>query len=55
MTFVVDDFAQYIVIAAVRVVFPWSTCPIVPTLICGFVLSNFALAIFVFLLHESLY
>jgi hypothetical protein len=33
------------VIAAVSDVFPWSTCPIVPTLQCGFVLSNFALAI----------
>ena len=33
------------VIAAVNVVFPWSTCPIVPTFTCGFVRSNFALAI----------
>lgn len=29
-----------LVIAAVKVVFPWSTWPIVPTLQCGFVLSN---------------
>src|SRR5512138_655631 len=29
--------------AAVSVVFPWSTCPIVPTFTCGFVRSNFAL------------
>src|SRR5574337_672515 len=36
--------AQYFVIAAVRVVFPWSTCPIVPTFTCGFVRSNFSLA-----------
>src|SRR5437763_6703430 len=34
-----------VVIAAVSVVFPWSTCPIVPTLTCGFVRSNFAFAI----------
>src|ERR1041384_7301162 len=31
--------------AAVNVVFPWSTCPIVPTFTCGLVRSNFALAI----------
>ena len=31
-------------IAAVSVVFPWSTCPIVPTFTCGFVRSNLALA-----------
>ncbi len=28
--------ANTLVIAAVSVVFPWSTCPIVPTLQCGF-------------------
>src|SRR5205809_4178426 len=33
-----------LVIAAVRVVLPWSTWPIVPTFTCGFVRSNFALA-----------
>ncbi len=33
------------VIAAVRVVLPWSMCPIVPTLTWGFVRSNFFLAI----------
>jgi len=33
------------VIAAVYVVFPWSTCPIVPTFTCGFVRSNFSLDI----------
>jgi len=33
------------VIAAVNVVFPWSMCPIVPTLQCGFVRSNFCFAI----------
>src|SRR5215813_15197354 len=37
--------ASTFVIAAVSVVFPWSTCPIVPTLQCGFVRSNFAFAI----------
>src|SRR5678816_3599689 len=33
--------------AAVNVVLPWSTWPIVPTFTCGFVRSNFALAIVV--------
>src|SRR6266516_4445820 len=33
-----------LVIAAVRVVLPWSTWPIVPTFTCGFVRSNLALA-----------
>jgi hypothetical protein len=31
------------VIAAVNDVFPWSTCPIVPTFTCGFDRSNFSL------------
>jgi hypothetical protein len=35
------------VIAAVNVVFPWSTCPIVPTFTCGFFRSNFPLAMLV--------
>src|SRR5215208_3929182 len=38
--------AKVLVIAAVSVVLPWSTCPIVPTFTCGLVRSNFALAIF---------
>ena len=33
------------VIAAVKVVLPWSTCPMVPMLQCGFDLSNLAFAI----------
>ena len=33
------------VIAAVSVVLPWSTCPMVPTFTWGLVRSNFALAI----------
>ena len=33
------------VIAAVNVVLPWSTCPIVPILTCGLFLSNLAFAI----------
>src|SRR5687768_5182226 len=33
------------VIAAVKVVLPWSMCPIVPMFTCGFVRSNFAFAI----------
>src|SRR5438067_9862613 len=34
-----------LVSAAVNVVLPWSTCPIVPTLQCGFFRSNFCFAI----------
>src|SRR5262249_17923689 len=34
--------ASTLVIAAVSVVLPWSTCPIVPTLQCGLFRSNFA-------------
>src|SRR5579883_1574661 len=37
--------ASVLVIAAVSVVLPWSTCPIVPTFTCGFVRSNFFFAI----------
>ena len=33
------------VIAAVSVVLPWSTCPIVPTFTCGLVRSNLPFAI----------
>src|SRR4051794_677399 len=36
--------ARYFVIAAVRLVLPWSMWPIVPMLTCGFVRSNFFLA-----------
>ncbi len=35
--------AMTLVMAAVSVVLPWSTCPIVPTLTCGFLRSNLAL------------
>src|SRR3954462_8496188 len=38
-------FASTFVIAAVSVVLPWSMCPMVPTLRCGFVRANFCLAI----------
>src|SRR6266850_8120221 len=41
--------AETLVRAAVNVVFPWSTWPIVPTFTCGLVRSNFAFAIVVFL------
>src|SRR5437867_12088940 len=37
--------AETLVNAAVSVVLPWSTCPIVPTFTWGLVRSNFALAI----------
>src|SRR3954454_11911158 len=36
--------AEIFVRAAVNVVLPWSTWPIVPTFTCGFVRSNFSLA-----------
>src|SRR5215213_9366147 len=44
--------ANTFVIAAVSVVFPWSTCPIVPTFTCGFVRSNLALAISFFFVPQ---
>src|SRR5688572_33262511 len=54
-TLFASPFAAWIVvIAAVSVVFPWSTCPIVPTFTCGFVRSNFALAIYRFPLRLDL-
>src|SRR6188508_1567278 len=37
--------ARYLLIAAVRLVLPWSMWPIVPMLTCGLVRSNFFLAI----------
>src|SRR5512140_3555872 len=37
-------FDRTVVIAAVRVVLPWSTCPIVPTFTCGLVRSNLLFA-----------
>src|SRR3954452_21199256 len=37
--------ARYLVIAAVRLVLPWSMWPIVPMFTCGLVRSNFFLAI----------
>src|SRR6478609_7397592 len=36
--------AATLVSAAVRVVLPWSICPIVPTFTCGLLRSNFSLA-----------
>src|SRR5215831_9639131 len=43
--------ANTLVIAAVKVVLPWSTCPIVPTFTCGLVLSNFSLLMSLSALH----
>src|SRR6266478_8342536 len=37
-------FDSTLVIAAVKVVLPWSMCPIVPTFTCGLLRSNFSLA-----------
>src|SRR5258706_6090909 len=39
------DFASTLVMAAVSVVLPWSTWPIVPMLTCGLLRSNFSLLI----------
>ena len=39
-------FARTVVIAAVRVVLPWSTCQMVPTFTCGLDLSNFSFSMF---------
>src|SRR3954466_6638892 len=39
--------ARYLVMAAVRLVLPWSMCPIVPMFTWGLVRSNFFLAILV--------
>jgi hypothetical protein len=36
---------KYFVIAAVSVVLPWSTWPIVPMFTCGLLRSNFSFAI----------
>ena len=38
------DVASTLVMAAVRVVLPWSMCPIVPTFTCGLFRSNFFFA-----------
>ena len=43
------------VIAAVNVVFPWSTCPIVPMLTWGLERSNFSFAILNFLSFNNYY
>src|SRR5437660_12192073 len=45
-------FARTLVMAAVRVVLPWSMCPMVPTFTCGFVLSNFFFAMLYLILHQ---
>src|SRR3954452_12491466 len=42
-------FASTLVIAAVSVVLPWSTCPIVPMFRCGLFRTNFSLAMSVVL------
>src|SRR5687768_942280 len=42
------------VMAAVSVVLPWSTCPIVPMFRCGLVRTNWLLAIVVSVLNEGL-
>ena len=44
--------ARTFVIAAVKVVLPWSTCPMVQMLQCGFVHSNLAIAILNILLKN---
>jgi hypothetical protein len=39
-SFAAEFFDRTVAIAAVRVVLPWSTWPMVPTLTCGLVRSN---------------
>src|SRR3989304_10219376 len=39
------DLASTLVMALVRVVLPWSMCPMVPMFTCGFDRSNFSFAI----------
>ena len=46
LVFPLPASASTLVIAAVSVVLPWSMCPMVPTLRCGFVRSNFCLPMF---------
>src|SRR4028118_1752126 len=46
-------FARVLVMAAVSVVLPWSTWPMVPTFRCGLFLSNFPLDIWVLLSCSS--
>src|SRR6266850_201275 len=46
-------FPRTLVMAAVKVVLPWSTCPIVPMFTCGLLRSNFSLLIFVSVLFRS--
>ena len=50
MNFAKFFFASTFVIAAVSVVLPWSTCPIVPTFRCGLFRTNFSLAMLVLLM-----
>ena len=49
------DYVKNMITGAVRVVLPWSTCPMVPMLQCGFVLSNLAFAILNVLLNKLLF
>src|SRR6476659_4015544 len=44
--------AATLVSAAVRVVLPWSMCPMVPTLTCGLLRSNFSLAMSAILVYQ---
>src|SRR5207237_8251321 len=44
MNFAQPLSAATLVSAAVRVVLPWSMCPMVPTFTCGLLRSNFSLA-----------
>ena len=46
--------ARIFVIAAVKVVLPWSMWPIVPTFTWGFLRSNFSFAMGALLRHPSL-
>src|SRR5258705_13426926 len=47
--------ADTLVSAAVRVVLPWSMCPMVPTFTCGLLRSNFSLAMSTILVSRVSY
>ena len=48
------DFASTLVMAAVSVVLPWSTWPMVPMFTWGFVRSNFSLLIVLLYLEHRM-
>src|SRR3982074_2854244 len=55
MNFAQPLSADTLVNAAVRVVLPWSMCPMVPTFTCGLLRSNFSLAMSTILVSRVSY